>query len=51
MKKEISSPCIAVCRLNLDGICIGCKRTRKEVQEWCDYSPKRRKKIIDRLCM
>jgi len=51
IKKEIISPCITVCRLDLDGICIGCKRTRKEIKEWRDYSPKRRKRIIDRLSM
>ena len=49
MKKEIISPCITVCRLDIEGICVGCKRTRKEIKEWRDYSSKRRKKIIDRL--
>ena len=31
---EIKSPCISVCALNDDGLCIGCWRTADEIAAW-----------------
>ena len=30
---EDDSPCIGVCTLNKDGVCIGCERTLEEIHE------------------
>jgi len=30
----ISSPCISICALNEEDICIGCYRSAKEITEW-----------------
>ena len=30
---EMDSPCIGTCTLNEQGICIGCNRTLKEIEE------------------
>ena len=32
---KVSSPCISVCQMDsLDGICVGCYRTRAEIAAW-----------------
>jgi uncharacterized protein len=45
MTNEVKSPCIAICRVK-QGICIGCFRTAKEITEWYDADPVRKKEII-----
>jgi len=44
------TPCIKKCKLER-GICIGCKRSLKEIKEWSSYSEQKRKEIMDKLCM
>ena len=48
-KKTIISPCVSVCRLDTEEVCIGCGRTRKEIREWTFYSDRRRVTIMQRL--
>ena len=34
-KKKIISPCIGVCKLDIDSnICVGCLRTADEIENW-----------------
>ena len=42
------TPCIGICKL-AKGICIGCKRTSKQISEWQNYDNKEKKKIINNL--
>ncbi|MDB9762265.1 DUF1289 domain-containing protein [Alphaproteobacteria bacterium] len=42
------TPCIGICKLT-KGICIGCKRTSKQISEWQNYDNKEKKKIINNL--
>ena len=28
------SPCIGVCRMDADGLCVGCRRTLAEIARW-----------------
>jgi len=46
---EIESPCIGLCSLNEDDVCIGCYRTATEIAGWISYTPDRRKSIIEML--
>lgn len=43
------SPCVGLCRLNEDGVCIGCKRTKLEVQSWSQMSSSERRLVMERL--
>lgn len=46
---DITSPCIAVCRLNPGGdYCLGCYRSRAEIGEWRGAGDARRREILDR---
>ena len=43
------SPCVGLCRLNEDGVCIGCSRTKLEVQRWSEMTDAERQMIMTRL--
>jgi len=43
--QPVKSPCIEVCALNDQDICIGCYRTANEIIEWFS-APKERKREI-----
>ena len=43
------SPCIGLCRINEDGLCTGCKRTKLEVQRWSEMADAERILVMQRL--
>jgi predicted Fe-S protein YdhL (DUF1289 family) len=45
----VPSPCIDVCRLNAQGLCVGCRRTLQEISEWPHASDARRLEILREL--
>jgi dUTP pyrophosphatase len=47
---DIISPCIKLCRL-LNGVCIGCHRTKEEIREWFYGDEATKQKILDRINM
>ena len=46
---EIASPCMGVCTLGPNDICIGCLRTAGEIGDWLKYSDEQRQQIISKL--
>ena len=40
------SPCINVCTV-VDGVCVGCFRTEKQIEEWLHYTDEERRKIME----
>jgi|TARA_B110000259_G_scaffold7258_1_gene7948 predicted Fe-S protein YdhL (DUF1289 family) len=50
--RNISTPCISVCKYNSNNYCIGCKRHMNEIFDWLDYNEDMRiaimKDLIDR---
>jgi predicted Fe-S protein YdhL (DUF1289 family) len=46
---EVPSPCIGVCTLAPNGMCIGCLRTSEEIGMWLSYSADDRKLILHEL--
>lgn len=36
MSDSVASPCVSVCCLDEDDICIGCGRTLDEIRRWSD---------------
>ena len=43
------SPCVDVCQLDSDFVCIGCGRTIDEVLKWPEYTDEQKKAVLDRL--
>jgi uncharacterized protein len=42
----VASPCVDICRLDVQGLCIGCRRTIDEIAEWSRASEARRREIL-----
>ena len=42
------TPCIGLCRVDENKICLGCCRTLDEIARWIDMSDTERQQIIDR---
>jgi predicted Fe-S protein YdhL (DUF1289 family) len=44
-----ASPCVDICRLDAQGLCVGCRRTIDEITEWSRASEARRREILRNL--
>ena len=45
MTGNVSTPCIQICRL-VDGLCLGCARTREEIAHWFGMSETERQRVM-----
>jgi predicted Fe-S protein YdhL (DUF1289 family) len=45
----VASPCVNICRLDAQNLCIGCRRTLSEIAEWSHASDARRLEILSSL--
>ena len=43
------SPCIGLCKLNADDICLGCARSMAEIRSWGLLSRTQQRKILTRI--
>jgi len=46
IEAAVPSPCVDICRLDPQGICVGCRRTMDEITEWPLASEARRREIL-----
>ena len=44
--QPVKSPCIEVCSLNSEDVCIGCYRTANEIIEWFSAPDERKREIL-----
>ena len=42
----VPSPCVDICRLDAQGLCVGCRRTIDEIVEWPRAGEARRREIL-----
>jgi len=45
----VASPCVGVCRLDMDDVCTGCHRTRDEIAIWSSVNDDCRRAILNRI--
>ncbi len=45
----VQTPCIGVCTLGPNSLCIGCLRSTDEIGNWLAYSDKERSRIVAEL--
>jgi predicted Fe-S protein YdhL (DUF1289 family) len=43
----VQSPCVKICELNEDGVCVGCGRDRAEIAGWKGMSEADRSKTVE----
>ncbi len=47
---ELLSPCTGVCTLDVTGlVCVGCRRTIREITHWTEMDNDEKRKVLDRL--
>ncbi len=47
--QSVPSPCIAVCTLDDDDVCIGCLRTADEIREWMILEREEKLAVLERV--
>jgi predicted Fe-S protein YdhL (DUF1289 family) len=47
-ERELASPCISVCLLDEQDICLGCYRSAEEITDWFMASPAEKRAILER---
>ena len=45
--QPILSPCIGLCELGPDGLCLGCFRTGQEIAGWIGFSASQRQYLME----
>lgn len=45
-EQEVASPCISVCALSVDDVCVGCYRSAEEISQWFDCDNEQKQKIL-----
>lgn len=46
---KVSTPCIRLCKLDINGICTGCNRSWRQIADWSSYSEQKRLEIMESL--
>ncbi len=41
------SPCVKICELDRDDVCVGCGRTRAEIGGWTSMSEPQKAKVVE----
>jgi predicted Fe-S protein YdhL (DUF1289 family) len=45
--RAVLSPCIGICDLGSDGLCLGCRRTSAEIARWISMSDDERLRLME----
>lgn len=45
----IASPCTGVCQLDVQGLCLGCRRSGQEIAYWRQMSDAERRRYMDEV--
>ncbi|MBA1203703.1 DUF1289 domain-containing protein [Pseudomonas capeferrum] len=48
-ERPVASPCVSVCALDEDDICVGCQRTVAEITQWGRMDNSERRSVLE-LC-
>jgi predicted Fe-S protein YdhL (DUF1289 family) len=46
MTEKVFSPCLGLCVVDNDGVCIGCFRHITEITEWNEFSEQEKKYVL-----
>jgi len=43
---RVRSPCVSICALDQDDVCIGCHRTGEEILQWTMMTDEQRREVL-----
>lgn len=46
---EVVSPCVAICALDENDICVGCHRSGKEITQWTQLTNEQKQKVMEKV--
>ena len=44
---EVPSPCVSICALDVNDVCVGCHRTGDKISRWWGMDNTEKKKILE----
>jgi len=44
--RPVTSPCVSICALDENNVCLGCYRTGQEITEWGAMSNEQRREVL-----
>lgn len=47
VEKPVKSPCVSVCALDENDVCVGCYRTANEISFWSRYNNDERREVLN----
>jgi len=47
--KPTPSPCVNICSLDENDLCIGCDRHGNEISQWGDYTEQQKKQVWEKI--
>lgn len=50
-KDRVSSPCVSICALDENDVCIGCQRTGDEITQWPRLTDEERRAVLDKVAL
>ena len=50
-EKPINSPCISICALNDQDVCVGCYRSADEIREWMAMGNRERREVLKKTVL
>ncbi len=45
----VESPCVRICKLSANNVCIGCGRTVEEIAKWTVLTDHEKQAVLDRI--
>ena len=48
-RQPVESPCVKICVIEDDGLCVGCARTLDEIARWSQMTPQERRTLMAQL--
>ena len=48
-EKSVKSPCISLCALDINDICMGCQRTGDEISHWGAMTNQQRRDVLEQI--
>ena len=46
--QAVKSPCVSVCALDVDDVCVGCYRTGQEIAQWTSLDNDGKREVLRR---
>ncbi len=47
----IATPCVKICKLDADNVCVGCDRTLDEIVRWGRMTSAERQTVMERVAL